>query len=46
MNQMMHILTEDFFISFIPQGTYAGRVAKRAATFKVYSKNGLSGRVE
>src|SRR5947208_57850 len=46
MNQIMHILAEEFVNAFIPQGAKAGWVAECAAAFDVNSIDGFGGRVE
>jgi hypothetical protein len=46
MNQIMHIVAEQFVNTFIAQSAEAGRVAERAAAFEVNSKDSLGGRVE
>src|SRR5467141_842283 len=46
MNQIMHILAEEFVNAFIPQSAQAGLIAECAAAFEVHSIDGLGGRVE
>src|SRR3984957_4337387 len=46
MDQMMHILAEEFVRSFISQNTKASGVAKGAAAFEITSINGLGSRFE
>src|SRR5258708_32325985 len=46
MDQIVHILAEQFVHASISQSAQAGRVAKRAAVFEVNPINGFGGRVE
>src|SRR5271165_7612464 len=46
MNQLMHVLAQEFVHAFISQNTKAGRVAKGAVTFAITSINGLGGRLQ
>src|SRR5438552_2510494 len=46
MDQIVHILAEQFVRAFISQSAQAGRVAERAAVFEINPINGFGGRVE
>src|SRR5882672_1961383 len=46
MDQIVHILAEQFLHAFISQSAQAGRVAERAAVFEINPINGFGGRVE
>jgi len=46
MNQIMHVLAEQFVNPFIPQSAQASRVAEGAAFFEVNSVDAFAGRVE
>src|SRR3954447_5264718 len=46
MDQIVHILAEQFVHAFISQSAQASRVAERAAVFEINPINGFGGRVE